>query len=86
MFEQYLFRTLLLVIICSGLPLLISTIGAFVLAALQAATQIQEQGAQFLLKWILLCAVLFLTWPWMLRQALTLFQDFYLSLHIFGRL
>lgn len=86
MFEQYILRTLLLVALCSGLPLLVSCLGSFLLAALQAATQIQEQGSQFLLKWILVSAVLALSGSWMLGQTMALFQDFLLSLYVFGKL
>lgn len=78
---QLAYQALLLILILSGPPILISMfIGLFV-AVLQAATQIQEQTLSFTVKLIAVIFTLLLMGGWLggqiLQYASTIFQNFY---------
>ncbi|MBP7074776.1 MAG: type III secretion system export apparatus subunit SctS [Rhabdochlamydiaceae bacterium] len=78
---QLAYQALLLILILSGPPILISmSIGLFV-AIMQAATQIQEQTLSFTVKLIAVIFTLLLMGGWLggqiLQFANTIFQNFY---------
>jgi type III secretion HrpO family protein len=78
---QLAYQALLLILILSGPPILISmTIGLFV-AILQAATQIQEQTLSFTVKLVAVIFTLLLLGGWLgsqiLQFATTIFHNFY---------
>ena len=78
---QLAYQALLLILILSGPPILISMfIGLFV-AVMQAATQIQEQTLSFTVKLIAVIFTLLLMGGWLggqiLQFANTIFQNFY---------
>jgi type III secretion protein S len=78
---QLAYQALLLILILSGPPILISmSIGLFV-AVMQAATQIQEQTLSFTVKLIAVILTLLLMGGWLggqiLQFANTIFQNFY---------
>jgi type III secretion protein S len=78
---QLAYQALLLILILSGPPILISMfIGLFV-AVMQAATQIQEQTLSFTVKLIAVVFTLLLMGGWLggqiLQFANTIFQNFY---------
>ncbi len=78
---QLAYQALLLILILSGPPILISmSIGLFV-AIMQAATQIQEQTLSFTVKLIAVIFTLLLLGGWLggqiLQFANTIFQNFY---------
>lgn len=50
MFDAMIQQGILLILLVSGLPLLGSAVIGFVVAVLQAATQIQEQSVPYLIK------------------------------------
>ncbi len=78
---QLAYQALLLILLLSGPPILVSMfIGLFV-AVLQAATQIQEQTLSFTVKLIAVIFTLLLMGGWLGSQILqfttTIFQNFY---------
>ncbi len=78
---QLSYRALLMILILSGPPILISmAVGLFV-AVLQAATQIQEQTLSFTVKLIAVIFTLLLMGGWLGSQIVqytnTIFQNFY---------
>ncbi len=78
---QLAYRALLMILILSGPPILISmAVGLFV-AILQAATQIQEQTLSFTVKLIAVIFTLLLMGGWLGGQIVqftnTIFQNFY---------
>ena len=52
MMHELVREVILLVALLSGIPLLISSLCALVVAVLQAATQVQEQSVAFLVKFL----------------------------------
>lgn len=48
--QNFLDQALLVILLCSGLPLLITAVVGLAIAILQATTQIQEQSVVFLVK------------------------------------
>jgi type III secretion HrpO family protein len=78
---QLAYQALLMILILSGPPILISmAVGLFV-AILQAATQIQEQTLSFTVKLIAVIFTLILMGGWLGGQIVqftnTIFQNFY---------
>lgn len=78
---QLAYQGLLMILILSGPPILISmTVGLFV-AIIQAATQIQEQTLSFTVKLVAVIFTLLLMGGWLGAQivqfANTIFQNFY---------
>jgi type III secretion protein S len=78
---QLSYQALLMILILSGPPILISmAVGLFV-AILQAATQIQEQTLSFTVKLIAVIFTLILIGGWLGGQIVqftnTIFQNFY---------
>ena len=78
---QLSYQALLMILILSGPPILISmAVGLFV-AILQAATQIQEQTLSFTVKLIAVIFTLLLMGGWLGAQIVqftnTIFQNFY---------
>ncbi|HEX2579464.1 MAG TPA: type III secretion system export apparatus subunit SctS [Rhabdochlamydiaceae bacterium] len=78
---QLSYQALLMILILSGPPILISmAVGLFV-AILQAATQIQEQTLSFTVKLIAVIFTLILMGGWLGGQIVqftnTIFQNFY---------
>ncbi len=78
---QLAYQALLMILILSGPPILISmAVGLFV-AILQAATQIQEQTISFTVKLIAVVFTLLLLGGWLGSQIMqytnTIFQNFY---------
>lgn len=78
---QLAYQALLMILILSGPPILISmAVGLFV-AILQAATQIQEQTLSFTVKLIAVVFTLLLMGGWLGAQIVqytnTIFQNFY---------
>ena len=78
---QLFYQALLMILILSGPPILISmAVGLFV-AILQAATQIQEQTLSFTVKLIAVIFTLLLMGGWLGAQIVqftnTIFQNFY---------
>jgi type III secretion protein S len=78
---QLSYQALLLILILSGPPIVISTLLGLFVAVFQAATQIQEQTLSFMVKLIAVIFTLILLGGWLgaeiLQFANTIFQNFY---------
>jgi len=78
---QLTYQALLLILILSGPPILISTFLGLFVAILQAATQVQEQTLSFTVKLIAVIFTLFFLGGWLgaqiLQFASTIFTNFH---------
>ena len=78
---QLSYQALLMILILSGPPILISMIVGLTVAVFQAATQIQEQTLSFTVKLIAVIGTLMLMGGWLGGQILqftnTIFENFY---------
>ena len=77
--DHVLQQAFVLVACCSGIPLLISSFAGLIVAFLQAATQVQEQGLQFLIKLVLVSAVIAAGWNWAFEQLTDFSREAFLS-------
>ncbi|MDR3624656.1 MAG: type III secretion system export apparatus subunit SctS [Chlamydiales bacterium] len=79
---QLSYQALLLILIISGPPVLISMILGLFVAIFQAATQIQEQTLSFVVKLLAVVLTLFIMGPWLgqviLQFAANIFNNFYM--------
>ncbi|MGD0664406.1 MAG: type III secretion system export apparatus subunit SctS [Rhabdochlamydiaceae bacterium] len=78
---QLAYQALLLILILSGPPILISMFVGLFVAVMQAATQIQEQTLSFTVKLIAVIFTILLMGSWLGMQILqfanSIFQNFY---------
>jgi len=78
---QLAYQALLLILILSGPPILISMFAGLFVAVMQAATQIQEQTLSFTVKLIAVIFTILLMGSWLGMQILqfanSIFQNFY---------
>jgi len=78
---QLTYQALLLILILSGPPILISMILGISVAIFQAATQIQEQTLSFTVKLVAVFGVLMISGGFLSQQimqfTLTIFNNFY---------
>jgi flagellar biosynthetic protein FliQ len=63
-------EALLLVLLISAAPMLVSVLVGFVISVFQATTQIQEQTLTYVPKLVAVFLTLAITGPWMLTQAI----------------
>lgn len=77
---QLSYQALLLILILSGPPILISTILGLCVAIFQAATQIQEQTLSSMVKLVAVIATLFVLGGWLgaqiMQYTLNIFINF----------
>lgn len=77
---QLAYQGLLLILILSAPPILISMFFGILVAIFQAATQIQEQTLSFTIKLVAVTLTLMFTGSWLGKQimsfALNIFQNF----------
>jgi type III secretion protein S len=74
---QLTYQALLLILILSGPPILISTILGLLVAVFQAATQIQEQTLSFTVKLIAVILTLLFMGGWLGAQILQFAGDIF---------
>ena len=78
---QLAYQALLLILILSGPPIMISMLIGLFVAVMQAATQIQEQTLSFTVKLIAVIFTILLMGGWLSAQILqfanTIFNNFY---------
>ena len=78
---QNAYQALLMILILSGPPILISTLLGLLVAIFQAATQIQEQTLSFMVKLFAVMLVLLLMGGWLGAQIMQftnqIFMNFY---------
>lgn len=79
---QLSYQALLLVLLLSGPPVIISMILGLIVAIFQAATQIQEQTLSFVVKLIAVVLTLIIMGSWLgeliTQYASNIFNNFYL--------
>ena len=77
---QLTYQALLMILILSGPPILISTVLGLFIAIFQAATQIQEQTLSFTIKLIAVMLTLLIMGGWLggqiMQFTLNIFQNF----------
>lgn len=77
---QLAYQGLLLILILSAPPILISMFFGIIVAIFQAATQIQEQTLSFTIKLVAVTLTLMISGPWLGRMimnlAITVFRGF----------
>lgn len=77
---QLAYQGLLLILILSGPPILVSMFFGIIVAIFQAATQIQEQTLSFTIKLVAVTLTLMFTGPWLggmiMNLAKTIFSSF----------
>ena len=78
---QLAYQALLMIVVLSGPPILISTLFGLIVAVMQAATQIQEQTLSFTIKLIAVVLTLLIMGGFLGSQiaqyATNIFQNFY---------
>ncbi len=78
---QLSYQALLMILILSGPPILISMVVGLLVAVFQAATQIQEQTLSFTVKLVAVIGTLLLMGGWLGGQILqftnTIFENFH---------
>ena len=82
--SDLLLRSIVCIAIISGIPLLLSTLAGLLVAVVQTATSIQEQSISFLVKIIVVCAVLTLGMQWISDSLMSLTQDAFSLFPIIG--
>lgn len=77
---QLSYQALLLILVLSGPPIVISTLLGLFVAVFQAATQIQEQTLSFMVKLVAVILTLMLLGGWLSAQimqfTMTIFTNF----------
>lgn len=86
MFDTHLFEAFVLVLLVSGVPLLISTVGGLIVAVLQTATQIQEQTLTHVVKFGLVSLVLLVCGDYFLERMMIYFDEAFRSMVYMGKL
>ena len=76
---QLSYHSLLLILLLSGPPILISTFLGLVVAIFQAATQIQEQTLSFMVKLFAVILTLFLLGGWLSTQILQFTNNIFVN-------
>lgn len=76
---QLSYQSLLLILLLSGPPILISTLLGLVVAIFQAATQIQEQTLSFMVKLIAVILTLFVMGGWLAAQIMQFTNNIFLN-------
>jgi type III secretion protein S len=78
---QLTYRALILILILSGPPIIISMVLGLIVAIFQAATQIQEQTLSFVIKLFAVIFTLIILGPWLGAQMIqftnAIFLNFY---------
>lgn len=86
MFDVYAREGFMMVLICSALPLLCSSIIGLLVAILQTATQIQEQTISYLAKFLTVSLVFYLGAEFFSAQILRLITELLNSMALLGKI
>lgn len=76
---QLSYQALLLILLLSGPPILISTVLGLVVAIFQAATQIQEQTLSFMIKLFAVIITLFIMGGWLAAQIMAFTNNIFVN-------
>jgi len=85
-FELLLGEALILLLICSALPLLCCSGAGLLISLLQALTQINEQSIAYVARFFALCAVLWCCAGWLAPRILGFFEESLAALAALGRM
>ena len=86
MLSVYISQCLVIVLVLSIGPLILSSTVGLVVALVQTATQIQEQSLSFLVKFLTICCMAVVGGNWFLYTLKSMFEEFLLSLAGMGNL
>ena len=81
---QLAYRALLLILILSGPPILISMVFGLTVAIFQAATQIQEQTLSFTIKLVAVIMTLFMMGGFLAGQIVQFANSIFLNFYKWG--
>ena len=81
---QFAYQGLLLILIISAPPILISMLFGILVAIFQAATQIQEQTLSFTIKLVAVTLTLMFMGPWLGGLIMTFALDIFTHFPIWG--
>lgn len=76
---QLSYQALLLILLLSGPPVVISTLLGLMVAIFQAATQIQEQTLSFMVKLFTVILVLMVMGGWLAAQIMSFTSNIFLN-------
>lgn len=76
---QLSYQALLLILILSGPPVVISTLLGLMVAIFQAATQIQEQTLSFMVKLFAVILVLLVMGGWLAAQIMSFTSNIFIN-------
>jgi type III secretion protein S len=76
---QLSYQALLLILILSGPPVVISTLLGLTVAIFQAATQIQEQSLSFMVKLFAVILVLLVMGGWLAAQIMSFTSNIFIN-------
>ena len=79
-------HTFFLVLLCSGIPLLVSAVSGFIVSVFQASTQIQDQTISYVVKLASVSLTIVLLWGWLSRELENLFRELLSSIGFLGRM
>jgi type III secretion HrpO family protein len=77
--QQLSYQALLLILLLSGPPILISTLLGLTVAVFQAATQIQEQTLSFMVKLFAVIFTLLIVGSWLSAQILQFTNNIFMN-------
>jgi len=86
MFDSFIRQAFLLLLLCSGLPLLASSICGLLVSIFQTATQIQEQSISYLVKFGAVALVFAFMGSYFSTELVRLIQQNISSIAMMGRL
>lgn len=86
MLEVYLLEAFFLVLLCSGIPLVVSSVVGVFVSVIQASTQIQEQTITYFAKLIAVSATIAVLGAYFSRALIEFLQHTLASLSSLGRL
>ena len=78
-FREEDYQALLLILLLSAPPILISTVLGLTVAIFQAATQIQEQTLSFMVKLVAVIVTLFVMGGWLAAQIMQFTNNIFLN-------
>ena len=74
MLTAYLPQALWIVLLVSGIPLAVSCLAGLAISVLQAATQIQEQSIQYVVRFLAVSGVLIVCGGWFWHEVVIFLQ------------
>lgn len=86
MFELFLAKAFLVVLVLSGVPLIAGSLSGLCVAILQAATQVQEQSIAFLVKFCAISVVLVVGYVFGREALIEMLRSYFANIETLGRM